>query len=300
MSTLAKVVPIPKGSYSSSATYNSLDIVRYDGKSWMCKQDSVTGVTPTDGTYWMLIVQDGGGATSLTNLSDVTVSSPSNGQILLYNSNSGVWENSNFTQTASLDDLTDVTITSVADNNILVYDSATSKWKNAEYPTSSPATKDAYGSVKVGKGLFVNSNNSNRLDLQSNIVFSGTVNSTGAGAGSGATKGQIVHIWSFSSTIYLTTKPSGASAALTFGHDYEDAEQEDFLSVVAYPYDSSDFTNIVPILGLTNVIKTVSDTRIYYTISGNIAMMAIANGDFHYGSTNLQFNFVRKTWNIQK
>ena len=93
MSTLAKVVPIPKGAYSASATYNSLDIVRYDGKSWMCKVDGITNITPSEGTYWMMIVQDGGGATSLSSLSDVTVSSPSNGQILLYNSTSGKWEN---------------------------------------------------------------------------------------------------------------------------------------------------------------------------------------------------------------
>ena len=57
MATLAKVVPIPKGNYSASATYNSLDIVRYNGKSWMCKQDSVTGITPAESAYWMLVVQ---------------------------------------------------------------------------------------------------------------------------------------------------------------------------------------------------------------------------------------------------
>ena len=61
MSKLAKIVPKPKGAYSASVTYNSLDIVRNSGKSWICKQDNVTGVTPADGAYWMMIAQDGSG-----------------------------------------------------------------------------------------------------------------------------------------------------------------------------------------------------------------------------------------------
>ena len=148
MSTLAKVVPIPKGNYSASATYNSLDIVRYDGKSWMCKQDSISNITPTEGAYWMMIVQDGGGATSLTSLSDVTVSSPSNGQILLYNSTSGKWENNTFSQASALNDLTDVSITSQANGDLLTYNATSSKWENktlelADIETN-PATRNHY------------------------------------------------------------------------------------------------------------------------------------------------------------
>lgn len=126
MATLAKVVPIPKGNYSASATYNSLDIVRYNGKSWMCKQDSVTGITPAESAYWMLVVQDGGGATNLTSLDDVTVSEPANGQILLYNSTSGKWENKNDV----LNSISDVNISGQTNGQVLVYNSTSGKWEN--------------------------------------------------------------------------------------------------------------------------------------------------------------------------
>ena len=73
MSRIAKIVPKPKGAYNSSTTYNSLDIVRNSGKSWICKQDNVRNVTPADGDYWMLISQDGSG----TETEFVTVGTPS-------------------------------------------------------------------------------------------------------------------------------------------------------------------------------------------------------------------------------
>ena len=62
MSRLAKIVPTPKGTYSSSVTYNALDIVRYNQVSWMCKQDNTSNVTPAEGDYWMKLNQDGSGS----------------------------------------------------------------------------------------------------------------------------------------------------------------------------------------------------------------------------------------------
>lgn len=59
MSTLAKIVPMPKGTYDATETYNSLDIVRYSGATFMCCVDGTTGVTPVDGSIWMLLAEDG-------------------------------------------------------------------------------------------------------------------------------------------------------------------------------------------------------------------------------------------------
>ena len=65
---------------------------------------------------------------TLNELSDVTISSPSNGQILEYN---GLyWQNVPNTAPSFIDDLTDVVITSVADGELLVYDAGTGKWIN--------------------------------------------------------------------------------------------------------------------------------------------------------------------------
>ena len=59
METLGKIVLIPRGAYSSSAVYNHLDWVRYGVKAWVCKQDNITNVTPTEGSTWTVLAEDG-------------------------------------------------------------------------------------------------------------------------------------------------------------------------------------------------------------------------------------------------
>ena len=61
MASIGRVLLIPKGDYSSSATYNNLDWVRYGGKAWVCKVDGTVNVTPVQGDTWQLLAQDGSG-----------------------------------------------------------------------------------------------------------------------------------------------------------------------------------------------------------------------------------------------
>lgn len=71
----------------------------------------------------------GGGSSTLSGLSDVTITSASNGDVLTYDSTSEKWEN-----TAAIDDLSDlndVAITSATDGQVLTYDATSQKWKNA-------------------------------------------------------------------------------------------------------------------------------------------------------------------------
>ena len=42
------------GAYSATEEYNYLDIVRYNGASYIAKE-SVTGILPTDSSYWELL-----------------------------------------------------------------------------------------------------------------------------------------------------------------------------------------------------------------------------------------------------
>ena len=50
---LGKVCPVPRGDYSASTTYYALDIVGYNGGSYLARKE-VTGVTPSnDQTNWM-------------------------------------------------------------------------------------------------------------------------------------------------------------------------------------------------------------------------------------------------------
>ena len=71
----------------------------------------------------------GGGsvASSLGGLSDVTLSSPSDGQTLIYSSAAGGWVNAY----GQLVKLSDVNISSPSDGQVLTYNSSTGKWVNA-------------------------------------------------------------------------------------------------------------------------------------------------------------------------
>ena len=96
-------------------------------------------VSPDDPTYnnnakyWAEHVQS-----SLNNLTDVALSSPSNGQVLKYNSSTQKWENANESGgggSSSLADLSDTSIVLPGNGQVLIFDSATNKWKNQSLPT---------------------------------------------------------------------------------------------------------------------------------------------------------------------
>ena len=55
---IGKVSLTPRGAYSQSATYEALDIVTYNGSSYIVLQ-SVTGITPPNDTYYQLIASKG-------------------------------------------------------------------------------------------------------------------------------------------------------------------------------------------------------------------------------------------------
>ena len=55
---LGKVAITPRGSYDAGTEYHPLDLVQYQGSSFLVK-DTITGVTPSDGTQYMLISKKG-------------------------------------------------------------------------------------------------------------------------------------------------------------------------------------------------------------------------------------------------
>ena len=66
----------------------------------------------------------------LSDLTDVSISSPTNGNFLVYNSTISKWENIVVNIPQSLEDLTDVSIIAIANNNVLTWDSISSNWIN--------------------------------------------------------------------------------------------------------------------------------------------------------------------------
>ena len=74
---------------------------------------------------------------NLDKLSDVTVTSVQNNQVLKYDSSQSQWVNTSTGVITALDDLSDVVITSVQNNQSLQYNSTTGKWENADIVASS-------------------------------------------------------------------------------------------------------------------------------------------------------------------
>ena len=56
---LGRFILNPRGNYGSSSTYNKLDVVLYNGSSYICKSDNTTNKVPTNTTYWQLLAQAG-------------------------------------------------------------------------------------------------------------------------------------------------------------------------------------------------------------------------------------------------
>lgn len=129
MSAIAgRVLLIPKGNYDSTATYTMLDMVVYNGSSYICKQEC-TGVVPTNTTYWMLNAS-GSAVAYINDIGDVVITNPTNGQVLMYNSTTQKWVNGTISTTLS--GLTDTQIASLSNGQVLKYNSTSQKWENAE------------------------------------------------------------------------------------------------------------------------------------------------------------------------
>ena len=91
---------------------------------------------------------------SLTGLTDTTISSPTDGQVLKYDSASSKWVNGNGGGggASTLAGLSDVNITSATDQQPLTYDNASSKWVNGGIiPTANGGTGNADGYIRTGK-----------------------------------------------------------------------------------------------------------------------------------------------------
>lgn len=66
---LGAVVPIGKGDWNSSTTYERANIVRHNSTAWVCKVATSTGVEPTDNSSdWYLLVRDTSSVTSVNGM----------------------------------------------------------------------------------------------------------------------------------------------------------------------------------------------------------------------------------------
>lgn len=83
--------------------------------------------------YYAEQAGQGAGAYPLSELPDTNISSPTNGQVLAYDSTSEKWVNSDDVEgVTSLDALTDTAISNPAGGQVLMYNATAQKWYNTE------------------------------------------------------------------------------------------------------------------------------------------------------------------------
>lgn len=124
--------------YNASETYNTGDYVRRENYLYKCNTDNTTGTW--DNTKWDRVkVMDeitqggGGGSSTLAGLDDVSLASPTDGQLLGYNGTSHKWENVNGGGggSSTLAGLSDVSVSGVANKDIIRYNSTSQKYEKS-------------------------------------------------------------------------------------------------------------------------------------------------------------------------
>lgn len=56
---LGRFILNPRGNYNSSTTYNKLDVVLYNGSSYICKSNNIMGISPIMTNIWQLLALAG-------------------------------------------------------------------------------------------------------------------------------------------------------------------------------------------------------------------------------------------------
>ena len=138
MVSAGRILILPKGSWDNLASYDMLDMVTgSNNKAYLARKASV-GVNPTtdDGTYWQMfgssvaadgtaIVDDGSGNISVNIDNDTIKYDSVNGYLYV-----------DIDPDKALEDLTDVAITSATNGQALIFDSVAGKWKNGSITSS--------------------------------------------------------------------------------------------------------------------------------------------------------------------
>ena len=143
----------------------------------------------------------------INDITNVSISSVQNGQVLKYNSTLGVWQNQadNDTTTvlADINNITNVNVTSVADGQILVYNSASATWVNQTNAlTSSAITTDGSGRLRIGVA-----------SANDDVIIESTT---------GKVTPKLFEVPSYSSTVRDNTAGLGENGSMIYNTDHDE------------------------------------------------------------------------------
>ena len=232
----------------------------------------------------------GGGASALTDLVDVAISSPTNGQVLMYNSTTGKWYNGTVQQGSSaLVNLTDVTISSPTNGQVLMYNSTTGKWYNGTVQQGSSAWSDITGkpTTIAGYGITDAKIQNGTITLGSNTITPLTSYTETDPTVPAWAKAASKPSYSFSE---LTSHPTTIA-----GYGITDAKIQNGTITLGSnsitPLTSEQYTGTVTSVGASDGLVTNQTAGAAITSSGVISInsetrQAISHGETAYGWGN--------------
>ncbi len=84
---------------------------------------------------WHEIDEGSGGASSMSQLTDVDLTNLEDGQVLKYDEDTQTWKPGDDASATSLGNLDDVDLTNLQDGQVIIYDSTTEKWLASDIPS---------------------------------------------------------------------------------------------------------------------------------------------------------------------
>ena len=261
MVSAGRVLLLPKGNYSATTTYDMLDLVAYNGITWLCKRQCI-GITPSDSEslYWQkfgsaapiasttvpgLVMPDGNTITLNTTTGAIAVPialttapglvQPDGTTISI--SAQGVISCS----ISDLEDLGDVVFSQLANGQTLVYNASNQTWQNGNVASALSALSDVVltnpsaGDILLydnGTSKWINAKASANLSLSDTKpvqnatvtkALTDVVETVGSGASRSYSAGDI--IVATSGTMYKATTDIAQNTTLTVGGNIEATSQ---------------------------------------------------------------------------
>jgi len=208
----------------------------------------------------------------LTNLSDVTITTPSNGQVLSFNGTN--WINSTFSSGSSnLSGLTDVTITSLSTSNALIYNG--SSWVNQQINhttlsnigTNTHAQIDAFISSKGQANGICALDSSSKIGLSFMSEVIGLTNISDVIISTPST-GQVL---SYNGTNWINSTVSSGSSSLS---GLTDVILTTPSSGQVLSYNGTKWVNSAASSGTTSPLTTKGDLYVYSTTNTRLPIGA--------------------------
>lgn len=151
----------------------------------------------------------GGGSSTLAGLTDTDITTPSNGQVLTYDSTATKWENAPI-PAQSIEGLSDTTITTPTNGQVLTYDSTSEKWVNA-------SSGGGGGDYTFGQDTFTSASSATAYADAKTLEFTGGgvyhIIASAHGDGTSAVTASSVQLVDSSGALYTTAVSISANAA---------------------------------------------------------------------------------------